>query len=87
MLFGTSATKWLIEWIFVFPTNCSKESSIILTTEIQSRFLLLKATPEQSEAAASDLRFAFMYFGVVYQSMLHALMEKLNAATAPLKTI
>lgn len=68
-----------------FSNQLLKGKFDVLTSEIRNRFPLLGATPEQTEAAATDLRFTFMYFGVVYQSMLHSLMSKLGEA--PPKTI
>jgi len=68
-----------------FSDQLLKGKFDILTSEIRPRFLSLEATPEQVAAAAGDLRFTFMYFSVVYQSMLHALLEKLGAESASAK--
>jgi hypothetical protein len=69
-----------------FSNELLKGKFDVLTSEIRNRFPSLGATSEQAEAAAGDRRFTFMYFGVVYQSMLHSLMEKLSGALPP-KTI
>ena len=68
-----------------FSDQLLKGKFDILTSEIPPRFLLLGATSEQAAAMACDLRLTFIYFSVVYQSVLHDLLLKLNKASPSVK--